>query len=382
MELDPQQMAEKEVPVYQDAEGVQESNELLDLIADTTEKTEPAQISDDAGNKVKSSKLKVLLQERPDLFSFFQVMRLLRSGHFRPEFGTDPKIRVKPSLSLSFQKGQIEQVVFPDEENGLEYIEVITNLPGLYGTGSPLPTFYTEELIEQDQEDKRTVKDVMDVLNHRLYELLHSGRNKYRLMERGLEDKDDRFVDHLFGLVGLNEAVLRPLFPEPRRLARYLGLFALKNRPASGLQTMLSDVLGNVPVRIIQAVEHTGKIPVDQRSVMGGGLCLGESANIGKEFNSSTGCIRVEIGPIQEQDYYRFFPGTEDYNRMVSLTRLYLSSPVKFDVEIILGAETRMPGVELGGELGGSIGLDSWLGESEDAAASRTMERRIRFSPE
>jgi len=118
--------------------------------------------------------LKNELLKRGPAFSFFQVVRLLRTLLEKPQKDTTvpglpvSRLKIRPNLSLAFPAAGIAGI----HESGPDRYTVSANLLGLYGSGSPLPTFYIEELIEDEGNGDETVRDLIDVANHRLYELL------------------------------------------------------------------------------------------------------------------------------------------------------------------------------------------------------------------
>ena len=111
-----------------------------------------------AGEVGRSSlNLKLELLKKGHAFSFFQVMRLLRllvSDWERTEekrVKEGEKIRIRPELSLTFPASDVAKIEeFTDD--GPSFLVTATML-GLYGTSSPLPTFYTEDLMNEEAED-------------------------------------------------------------------------------------------------------------------------------------------------------------------------------------------------------------------------------------
>jgi predicted component of type VI protein secretion system len=92
--------------------------------------------------------LKLELLKEGHAFSFFQVMRLLRffirqsSGAPKSLSDLDQKIRIKPNLSLAFPASDVECIEELEDHDGAQFL-ITVNFMGLYGSVSPLPTFYT-----------------------------------------------------------------------------------------------------------------------------------------------------------------------------------------------------------------------------------------------
>jgi len=309
--------------------------------------------------------LKSDLLEKAHEFSFFQVMRLLRLLISKPEIlGTkesvdEEHIRVRPELSLSFPPADVAKVEETDPERPL--YSITATLLGLYGSSSPLPNFYTEDLLDEASEDMSVTRDFIDIFNHRLYLLLFRCWTKYRLFLKVVEENNPEVLEKLFCLIGLGERVLRKDLPEPYSLIRYTGLFTQFPKSASGLRTLLQDALGGIPMEVIPCLKRVVRIPPDQRLLTGtAGNSLGEDSFLGEEIEDRMGKFRLRIGPLQSGPFHSLLPGSPDHERVAFLTKFYLLDVLEFDIELILKqreAETAC----LGGSQWSRLGLDTWV---------------------
>lgn len=329
-------------------------------------------------NTESMSGLKHQLLEQGRSFSFFQVMRLLRlfisgsSGESHALSGFNESVRIKPSLSLAFPASDVEsiqEVGDPDEPRFL----ITANFLGLYGSASPLPTFYTEDLIDEAAEDESVSRDFIDILNQRLFTLLFECWGKYRQSMQIVEQKSSAHIGRLFCLLGLGEKTLREDIPEAHRLLRYIGLFTQFPRSAVGLKSLLADAFGGSCVEVIPCVEHTARIPQDQTLRLGQSGCrLGHDAYLGDELPDRMGKFRIRLGPLSRDDFKRFSPGTEDFNRLTFLTDFYFVEPLKYDVELIL-AENQALTVCLGDPKRATLGLDGWVFSTPELGEVRAV---------
>lgn len=319
------------------------------------------------------------LVARGPSFSFFQVMRLMKTlfaAKGKPGGGEGLPVsflKLKPNLSLSFPSAGISSVTEPEPGR----FEVTANLLGLYGTCSPLPTFYTEELLDDEGNGEEAVRDLINVANHRLYELLFNAWTKYRSMVKILELHDKTALDRLFSLTGTDSASLSRELPYPELLLRYTGLLSMKTRSAKGLEALLTDAFGNLPFRIVQHVVRKGTIPEDQRVILGKSIRLGQTSNLGKSYRTGNGSFRIELGPLSRKDYERFIPGGKDLPLLTALTRLYLNQPLIFDIDVRMKSEEKSRTLCLGHKEGAKLGLDSWI-----FSGNSPREFRTRFFPD
>ena len=307
-------------------------------------------------------------------FSYFQTLRLLNSLASVNGAGSSNRdvyaagIKISPNLSLGFPGTDVEKIEKDTDKN--QYT-LTANIPGLYGTSSPLPTFYTEDLFDDMAKGETNTKDFLDVINQRLYELLFAGWSKYRGMQKIFEEKSKSHTDRLFSLIGMGEEALRKEIENPYELLRYTGLFAVGPRSASGLETILSDALGGISINIIQGVERKGIIPEDQRPKLGENIQLGVNSPLGSETQNCSGAFRIEIGPVSDAEYRSLLPGEVHHKKLVSLTELYVSQPLEYELEFIFKESEKPATVCLGGEKWSMLGLDTWIYSEEIKAAAK-----------
>ncbi len=310
-------------------------------------------------------------------FSFFQAVRLLR--HFqRRDFDPSAQtgdsehgIRVRPKLSLGFAPADIDRIKAL-EANGETRYEIIANFLGLYGTCSPLPTFYTEDLLLEAGQDESVSRDFIDIFNQRLYQLLYRAWTRNRWFFQIAEEQDPVCLDRLYCLLGLGHPTLRRNMPEAPRLLRYIGLLSQFPRSAAGLAALLRDALGDVPVEIVPCMARTAKIPEDQRLQMGmTSNCLGVDSIIGEEIEDRMGQFRICLGPLSQSDFLRFTPGNAGYELLVFLMDFYLTEPLACEVELILAAEQAQT-VRLGDPVRSMLGVATWVFSVESLGEVRS----------
>ena len=306
-----------------------------------------------------SSDLERDLLQKGFSYSFFQAFRLLRSlagGGGKPETGT---LRVSPELTLGFPASDVVRIERKGQE--AEGYNMKVSFLGLYGTSSPLPTFYTEDLLEEQSQDESVTREFLDCINQRFYELLFEAWLKYRQHLRVVEEKDAQALERLFCLVGLGEQTLRDQLRSPYALIRYCGLFTQFPRSAQGLKTLLRDALGLSALEIEQCVPRWVSIPQEQRSALGGRYAeLGSNVHVGEKILDRMGKIRIHIGPLKKREFQQLMPGMPKHRLLVSLVRLYVSDSLEYDLHLSM-----LPGEAqktcLGGAQWSALGLDTWV---------------------
>ena len=306
--------------------------------------------------------LRNALEKDPGQYTFSQVIRLIRvvlkknDPHFTQEDFWE-QIRIRPALALGFPHMDLESLKW-GEDSKTALLDV--NFFGLYGASSPLPTFYTEDLIDYQNNDNTAPRDFLDILHGALYPLLYDSWKKYRLSLRAYEDEEESALDWFHVFTGLSDPLFRSADPLYSSTLRYAGLLTQHPRSAKGLESILSDVLGNTPVVVEQCPEKSVPIPEDQLLILGKSLRLGEDTVLGERIADRNNQIRIRVGPVENDAFDRLLPGNEDLEKVSFWYRFYLIEPVMADIEIILSDRSPSP-IILGESVRTRLGLDSWL---------------------
>lgn len=311
------------------------------------------------------------LLKNPKEFSFIQAVRLLKQSCGSPgvqdrESFLREQLRVRPYLSLGFPSNDlvgIQAYSREDEDAGsaLRRFKLTATFLGLYGPSSPLPTYYTEELLNEQGEDKSVSRDFLDILNHGFFVLFILADTYYRLSRRVCEEGDGELLSRLFALTGLGHEEMREkAFHEPGALLRAMGLLTQFPRSAAGLRGLLADRIG-APVNVRQCAPREAVIPEDQCCRLNReDNALGQGAWIGFTTTDAMGKIAIRIGPMNAGMYVRFEPGRPDFDELIRLVRFYCTQPLMFDLEFILDPGEAQP-ARLGEEQWSCLGCDAWL---------------------
>lgn len=305
------------------------------------------------------------------LLNFFQGLAKSRGGENK-EPG-DPAlslrqqvIRVRPDLSLDFpgtdivsieEKGAADQ----PQTGGMMHFLITATFLGIYGASSPLPAFYTEDLMDEAREDRSVARDFLDIINSPFYSLRFQCWSKYRLGVKILEEEDPHFLERLFCLLGLGQERIRSEIDDAFGLIRYIGLFTQTPRSAQGLETLLSDAFQQPRLKVIPCIPGWARIPEDQLCRIGiSGNRLGLDSYLGRKIKDRMGKFRVRVAPVDWPDFQNWLPDTTRFKKLRTLIKLYLDQPLQWDLEALLSEDnvrtTRI------GEIGGSrLGWDTWL---------------------
>jgi type VI secretion system protein ImpH len=274
----------------------------------------------------------------------------------------DDAVRCRPELSLAFAPADvatIDQVA----DDPKKYQLTVTFL-GLYGASSPLPTFYTEDLLDEWRESQELCRHFFDLINQGLYTLLFRGWAKYQLAYQLHENNNERTSEHLFALFGLPEQLWRAKLRTPQVLLRYIGLTSQTPRSAAGLQALIRDWLENDQVEVEQCIQRRVAIPKQQQLHLGmQGCLLGEETFLGQEMEERSSKFRLSIKAINGARFHSLLPDRPAFAEVVHLVHLYVNSPLVWDLQLSLPQESVQAATLGGGDHGSwaQLGWNTWL---------------------
>jgi len=303
----------------------------------------------------------------PWVFSFFQAVRLMKL--LTPErktpgdFGNpaEETVRFTAHASISFPASEIQSLEKRFEAPPL----MCVNFMGMFGPLGMLPVHYTQFIRDRVRAGDKTLRDFLDIFNHRMVSLFYRAWEKYRFgvpYERG---ERDRLTQYLLDFIGLGTPGLEGrLAVTDQSLLFYTGLLAQKPRSAEALQNMLVDYF-NVPVEVRQFRGVWRQLDLDTQCSLDDSQrissLLGVGVVAGDEVWDQQSVVRVRIGPLDVSQYLDFLPTGTAYEPLRALTRFFSQDNLDFEVQLVLRREDA-PLCELGaaGDTAPKLGWLSW----------------------
>jgi type VI secretion system protein ImpH len=308
------------------------------------------------------------LPEPAARYDFFQAVRLLESRWAEgPRLGergpaAAEHIRLRPSTSLGFPAADVESIRWIVRA-GVLRAEVTACFLGLYGSSTPLPRSYAED-VRREERERPALRDFLDIFHHRLLSLLYRGWLRCRYEQAFEPQGRDALSRALLLLAGVDpDALPASLGMEPVRALHYLGLLLQRARPASGLTRLLGEELG-VPLRIEACPARWIALAPEERFRFGavpGRGALGHDVVIGTRRLDRMGSVRIVVGPVGYQVMRRLAPGGVDHGRLAALVRLYARRPLDVLLDVEVPAQ-EVPPLRLGGGDPGRIGVGACMG--------------------
>ena len=314
------------------------------------------------------SELEIRLREEPFAIRFFQAVRLLERlfpgrkpvGRFvNPSeeivhFGANP--------SLAFPASEIQSLRW--DENKPHQMTV--NFHGLAGPVGALPQWYTGLIAERVRSGDKSLRDFLDIFNHRFLSLFYQAWEKYRFpiaYERGELDRFSRLLLDLIGL-GTDGLQNRQAVPDEAFLF-FAGILGQRPRSAKALELILNEYF-EVPVEVQQLLGGWFRLDTATECRIGDRETpseqLGMGAVAGNEVWDQGARARIKLGPLTLSQYLDFLPTGSAFPALRGLTRFFSNDEIDFDVQLVL-ERADVPACELGSEGDDSpkLGWVSWV---------------------
>jgi type VI secretion system protein ImpH len=304
-------------------------------------------------------------------YDFYQVVRLLQRLRGEEEGAA---LRFRPLLGLERSESGIGGM-----RETVGGYEIEPTFMALYGASSPLPVWYTSELLEDEWHDESASRDLLDMLHQQIYPLLYAAWRKYRFALSAIEGdgEGERYWGMLYALMGLYDPKLRAKVPDAASFLGQTGLFCRQVRSAVALEAMLRGSLGRRDVDIVECVPRQATIPTDQRLSIGrAGCTLGQDAMMGERVLDCCGRFQIRIGPIDAETFSLATQEGGLIERIRNICAEFLVQPLECEVVLVLD-EGIVQAATVGGNdmnkmMGlsefATLGVDAWVVGGTNAA--------------
>jgi type VI secretion system protein ImpH len=310
----------------------------------------------------------------PRKFAFIRIVRLLRmwAGKRRHREWLDvlrTRLRFRSALSLGFAVTdvdglEIEPSQDPQDACPFASARITASFLGLYGPTSPLPTFYTERLLEEQAGDGSVMRDFLDICNNVFFQIYVRLAELMSPLDSALDAGNPASRHMLMSLAGFGDASLLERLQDEQTFLRYAGFFSQSVRSASGLGAVLTDASGSV-ARIRCNVERLATVPEEQRLRLGESSCLlGEDAVLGFAVPCREGKIIVEFSGLDAHTLRSLVPGARLSGLLHGLVVNYCREPLEYETALHMAPGAALP-ARLGGDDDGAwatLGHDAWTG--------------------
>ncbi len=324
-------------------------------------------------------------------FNFFQAVKLLEAqwryrlrerglpdtlpsgGAPTPE---EESVRFRSTVSQAFQASDVGEIDPLPLDDGPPIIQV--NFMGLAGARGPLPHYFTKLVRDRVRVGDTSLRDFLDLFNHRLISLLYRTRQCNRPSLNTRASEEHPFGHYLMciagaGAKGTCEAfdALKDERAEPkfhifaRDLIMYCGLLWQRERSMDGL----TRLLGHFFEREFTGRELCGKwlrLHEDERTRLSAGKItfnkLGATTIVGCRVWDAQSGFELSTEPMSWQDFSDFLPTGRYFTSFVKLVNFYTRSAFDFHLNVQVKGDEVManrPTLSVKGQM--RLGWTSWI---------------------
>lgn len=342
------------------------------------------------------------LLSAPHAYSFFQAVRLIERSVYQ-EAGSFPLggrqlnarnniasfappstevLRLHSQQSFKFPEAEIQALERGNGTNTTQW-SMFVNFMGLTGCMGVMPYHYTEMILQRLKLKDETLVHFLDMFNHRTISLFYQASTKYHLpieyerkkLNPGVKKQRDMQTQALLSLIGLGTSRLQDrLQIRDESLLFYSGLFTQQIRTSSGLKQILQDYF-DIPVHIQEFVGQWQELIPDIRTRLaskktpkGQNARLGQSAMLGHKGWFAQGKIRISLGPLNREQFYKFAPGTKALKALNDMVRLYVGIERDYEFVIEVKRKDIPPKITLKKDASPIMGWNTWLSTTEKPA--------------
>jgi type VI secretion system protein ImpH len=287
-------------------------------------------------------------------YNFFQAVRIIEQSFTdaAPVGGQGPVsrevVRFRPHLSYSYAASDLKDIRVEGESEGeigdgeMPRLVVSCQFLGIYGASSPLPSYFTEQLLDLD-DDQPLPRQVLDLFGHRIYSLLYRIFKKYRPAAEPQARPESYFSARLATFLGLESYGGMPAW-----LLGYADILAMRPVSAGAMEAAICRLLPGVTATVEPCVKTWTAIPHDQLPRLGvSGSSLGRDCWLGRLVPNRSTSFRIAIGPVHYDRFLALLPGGGLHRRLATLIDVLNQNALDCEVRLSTRAAT-VPPVRLG----------------------------------
>lgn len=301
------------------------------------------------------------LLDNASKYSFVEAYKLLCECTLAQKLDPVLVVRIRAVLGLSHGRTEVVSVEKHTKEDDSFLYLLNVNLPGLYGNESPLPKFFTEELIHAAQKEHNEARLFLDLIHQRLYQLFFAAKTQH--LPHYLDQGKKNLHQFMFSMVGFRNESWLAKFPDPSFILRNVHLFRHQKGTAAGLKRLITNLFKNADVEITQCVprwfniEQPLQLALSQQSNQ-----LGVNALLGDKMQETQSKLVVRISTLSAQEYNYWCINKENWQAFKQLIQYFVNQPLLVDLEMEIAPEDKFNlTLEHDSDNGFVLGRNTWL---------------------
>lgn len=248
-------------------------------------------------------------------------------------------LRFRPYENYVYPPSDIRDITYQDNE-----YRFIINFMGLYGVNSPLPRCYHEQVAEQQRvhgPGEVPLQNFLEIFNNRFYWLYYQAWKKYRYYLFLNEQRSNTISERVLAFIGQGPENSQDQLISKFRLMRLSGVLSTRVRNKMGLRIILEEFFPHYRFRIQEFIPRM--VELSDTPTLGSQtenpVQLGQNSVVGRSMLDYLSKIRIQIGPLDYNDYLKFLPGETYAALLKELIDLYLNDALEYDVQFLIESE-------------------------------------------
>lgn len=242
---------------------------------------------------------------------------------------------------LSFPASEIKSV-----EQGCNSLKVNIRYSGLNGVDSPLP-LYLLDALNKDNNSANFLSELLDIVNHRYYQLLYKIWKKFNLSHNNQD-----YNDFLSAISGLNINSLQDcnVYMDAFSLSKY-------SKNTNSLRSILHKLLSMFTIKINDKKYDWQHI--SSNNSLGHNAILANNVILGDRFYSNIDIIEIKIITPDYQQLIKVYKDKQTINNIFKITENYFEKQVK--IHLIIMCDLHKKDIKALGEKDSYLGFNSAL---------------------
>ncbi|RZI45513.1 type VI secretion system baseplate subunit TssG [Candidatus Finniella inopinata] len=294
-------------------------------------------------------------------FEFDQAVAILESQQQTTPIGegSDPNaeaFEIKSHVSLANPSAELHKL---HQKPGLK-TTLWVNFLSLAGIQGPLPTPYTELVLQRNRQKDFAFRDFLDIFNHRLASLWFRFRKKYRIGLSSVKPEKHPLGKTLLQLAGIqNPDRFMDDAASQRVFFTYNDLLWRRPHSAAGLLCLLNSYF-QVPTTLDLFQGQWRQPKADELSLLGSRYhALGQSMILGRKSWDQAAGVLITLGPLSWSLFESFLPLNSSNGKLLKqICELYVGYDADLRLRLILQSKDVRPLIL---NRGFALGLNSWL---------------------
>ena len=294
--------------------------------------------------------------------AYKQLCELVREKNLDPI----QVIRIRPVLGLQHARTQVVSVT-KQQSLGVDDLYFLNvNLPGLYGSGSPLPKFFTEELVQASHRDQHQTRIFLDLIHQRLYQLLYAGSTQQ--LPYHASTGESTLYDFMFSMVGFKDELWLKKFPDRAFILRNINTLRHQKGTVAGLKKLIQNIFTTAHIVIEQCSGRQVDIaPSQQLSLNSQCNQLSKNAILGDKVIDIQAKVILSIKPVNVAQYTKWCLTPNYWLALQSLIRHFVGQALMVDLRISVNTHDSLV-LALTTDDKFALGKNTWLNSNQPSA--------------